>query len=298
MVPLCPWQEVEHKEYYVPVGNTKAAFDEFTREMDDSTNLQRGGHLVLVTGESGCGKSALVNRCAWHAREKLPEQGLNGVVVDLRSILNGRPQLSVEERLAVVCDQLFVELKSRGALRKDALDDLEGDRTLPDRIYPNLPDALQQNTALVVLLPTSDLPDEVIRYGNLARRKIFFMIEYALLDSKVADDVINIVKAMEQWAPPITLRVSDLKPGDARRFAEDRLRRHSGMGIYPRMSRKTMDSLAHLLRSVGQLQSALHGTYDARLRNGLRYDENSFVTYKDIAGYILNELRDGQRRRS
>ncbi len=296
-VPLCPWTDARHDDYYVPVGNTQDMFDEFTHAMNVTT-LRRAGQLVLATGESGCGKSALLNRCAAHARAQIAKGGQADVadvadVIDFRAQLKGREKLSVEQRLSHIANLLLIKLDTTGALNTGAIETFDKHLGKPDEIYLNLPDALQENRFVIVLLPTSELATEVIRYGSLACRRVMFMIEYALFDGRYADDDEDI-REMSRWAPPITLRVGGLKPGDVHRFAQDRFDRHSAVGIYPRMSKQTLNSAAERLRSVAQLQSTFHGTYDARLRRGLRYDDKHYVTFGDISTYLLNEIQNGQ----
>lgn len=290
-VPLCPWTDARHDDFYVPVGNTQAMFDEFTHAMNVTT-LRRAGQLVLATGESGCGKSALLNRCAAHARA-LVANGGKADVVDFRTQLKGREELSVEERLSHLANLLLIKLDTTGALNTGAIGTFDKHLGKPAEIYLNLPEALQENRFVIVLLPTSELATEVIRYGSLACRRVMFMIEFALVDGRYADDDENI-RAMSRWAPPITLRVGGLKPGDVHRFAQDRFDRHSAVGIYPRMSKQTLNSAAERLRSVAQMQSTFHGTYAARLRRGLRYDDKHYVTIGDISTYQVDEFRDGQ----
>jgi energy-coupling factor transporter ATP-binding protein EcfA2 len=278
--PLCPWEHTSHHDFYVDVDNAKQAFDEFVQAMGDLALFLNHGRLVLVTGESGCGKTALVNRCVhWMVRE-LAARDLKAEVIDLTRSLLGRPALSVEDRVGAVCDELFGELRDRDALKRDAAKELEPDRNQPHRIYPRMPVALVDGRVLIILLPTPDeLKNEVLRYGGLARGKMLFLAESALLDDH---DVEDVLRAQRDWVPPITLSVGALRPGDVRRFVSDRLGRHSDQGSYPRMEEEAMDSLASLLRSVAQLQHILSRTYDARRASDLPYDEDCYVTEDEV----------------
>jgi energy-coupling factor transporter ATP-binding protein EcfA2 len=294
MRPLCPWRESGHRDYYVPVDSTEKAFEEFVREMGDLTTLLRDGQLVLAIGDSGCGKSALINRCADWVITRLAEHGTRGEVVDLTVTLTGRPRGTIDERMSFVCDQLFVELKRQQVLLPDAFEGLEADRGRPDRIYPNLPEALRGQPVLVILLPKSELANEVVRYATLVHGRVLFLVESEDLD---ATDVRDIVYELEQWVPPIILAVGGLEPGDIRRFASDRLARHAAMGVYPGMSEETMELLTNMLRSVGELQRAFHGTYEDK-RRGAEYDEHSSVTFPDIVQFHFASIRDSPRSRS
>lgn len=288
---LCPWLNSSHSELYVDVDGTAWAFEKFVDGMGDLATVRKYGQLVLVTGDSGCGKSALVNRCAHWARERLHALGHRGMIVDLTRVLNGLPRMPVEERMRVACDVLFAMLQREGALRHDALESLRPDRDNPRRFYLSVRDALVDDRTLLILLPSADdLADEVIRYAGMAQDRVLFLVESSLLGEEELD---NIRHAQRNWIRPIMLCVGALEPGDVRTFIAERLRRHSDRGIYPRMTEETMDSVARLLQSVAQLQRALSGTYDRVLRSGRRYDDHSFVTADDVREEIRSWLGGG-----
>jgi len=293
MRPLCPWRMPKHREYYVAVDSMENAFDDFAFHMGDLGIFLEDGQLVLTTGHTKCGKSSLINRCADWVATKLDERKIRCEVLDLTSALTGRPQESMPDRMRVVCDSLFVELIRRDLLRSDALDLLSGDRDQPDRIYPTLPQAVTDATALVVLLPKSDLVNEVLRYAALARARILFLVESEHLRD---DEVDEIVDGLQQWSQPIVLSVGSLSPGDVRRFASDRLTRHRALGTYPDLDQDTMAAMENLLKSIGETQRALHGTYELKRRNGVDYDENGSVTYQEIVEFRYSTLRDSARR--
>lgn len=287
-VPLSPCDISEHHDYYVSLGNTEELFGEFSSAMRNPVTLTNRGQLVLVTGESGCGKSALVNHCAYHLREELGQVE----VVDLRTSLHGLPAQTMDQRLSRVAALLVAKLSRAGVLRPGAGKDLAGFRDYPEEIYLMLPDALVERQYVVVLLPASELVNEVVRYAAMACARVLFMIEHALLDDE--EDI----RAMQRWAPPVLLRVAGLKHGDVARYAKDRLQRHANVGIFPRMSERTLESAAQRLRTAAQMQSTFHGTYAARLRDGRRYDSKSYVTAGEIDAYLLSGLQDGQGGRS
>lgn len=286
MRPLCPWKHPEHDKYYVDLDNTGPAFDTFVEGVGLDA-LDDEGQLTLVTGESGCGKTALVHRCAdWFARKLREDRHVDSAVIDLTNALNGRPQMAIEDRLAAVCQELLTELRVRGLVRPDAFDDLGDDRTNPDVVYRTLPNAMHENTVLIVLLPTpGELRREVFRYTKLASssRRTLLFAESALFDE---EDLEKIVLLHETWAPPVTPRVGQLRQGDVREFVLDRLDRYADLGIYPRMSPETMEALAKMVSSVGRLQRTLYGTYETRRRSRRSYDENSWVTVEDIVDFL------------
>ncbi|WP_367137567.1 hypothetical protein [Saccharothrix sp. HUAS TT1] len=292
MRPLRPWHRPAHRSYYVPVDNAEGAFDKFRQEMGDLTGLLEYGRLALVTGESGCGKTALVNRCADWVVAELAGLGLRGVVLDLTGCLPTDQELSIDQRTALVCDQMFDELVDHGALRPENEDRLAGARDVPRRVFPRLGRALRADIALVVLLPSpNELVDEVIRYARvLSSAKVLFLTESAYLGT---DEVADLLRQLEAWVPPITLQLGSLHPGDAERFTKDRLSRHTDVGIYPRMSDDAMELVAKLCQTVAMLQRYLHGTFQHRLGSGLSYTEADLVTVEDIRAFLNTKSRNG-----
>jgi len=285
MRPLRPWERKAHRDYYVAVDGAESAFQEFQQEVGDLGGVLEDGRLVLVTGDSGCGKTALVNRCADWTVLELRNRGLRGVVVDLTGCLPEDEELSIGERAAHVCDQLFDRLVDAGALRPAAVDQLRGDRDNPQRVFPRLGRALADEVVLLVLLPSpNELLDEVIRYARqLSSPRVLFFAESAFFR---ADDIAELVRRLEAWVPPITLLVGKLTDGDPERFAADRLLRHTAVGIYPQLSDEAVELLDRICQSVAMLQRILHGTYERKLEAGLRYTEADLVTVDDIRAYL------------
>ncbi|MFE2757905.1 hypothetical protein ACFXGA_38475 [Actinosynnema sp. NPDC059335] len=292
MRPLRPWHRPAHRDYYVPVDGAEDAFRQFRQDMGDLGVMLEYGRLVLVTGESGCGKTALVNRCADWVVGELARRGMRGVVLDLTGCLPTDRELSIDERTVEVCDQMFDLLVDHDALRPEAADRLADDRTVPRRVFPRLGRALREEVALILLLPSpNELVDEVIRYARvLSNAKVLFLAESAYLGT---DEVADVVRQLETWVPPITLHVGPLDPGDAQRFAEDRLTRHSAAGTFPRMSDDAIELVAKHCQSVAMLQRFLHGTYEHKLETGLGYTETDLVTVEDIRAFLNTRSRTG-----
>jgi hypothetical protein len=277
---LCPWRDASHRELYVDLDNTGPAFEKFVHEMGDLTTLSAYGRLVLVSGESGCGKSALLHRCVDWVIEELRSKGLRSTHVDLTRVLEGRPQMKIEERLSEACKSLFTRLVRDQVLDPADAALLKPDRADPDVVYPLYPVVLGDDHVLIILLPSpGDLVNEVIRYAALVEPRLLFVLESALFEER---NVYTIRNTRGALIPPITLNVGPLRPGDAKAFIKDRLTRHSDRGIYPGMTEETMDAVARLLQSVAQLQRALSDTYRTLLHSGRRYDKDSLVTVDDV----------------
>jgi energy-coupling factor transporter ATP-binding protein EcfA2 len=286
--PLCPWRYESHDELYVDVNHTLAAFQEYTRRMAAVENLREDGRLVLVTGESGCGKTALINRCARWTRDRLTERGLRGVVVDLTR--DGSRQ-SVEERMGLVAARLLDELAHSALLAPEALASLDSVR--PSRLYAGLGNALPDDVVLIVLLPPADeVVQEVVAYAGLARRRLLFFAESSYLGHA------QVLKVRDSSpVPPITLAVGPLNQGDVRRFIEDRLTRHHDRGHYPRISTETMDKAAGPLRSIAMLQRILSEVYEERGKQDSGYTDDDWVTYEDITRLFYEKFFDDLRIR-
>ena len=173
-----------------------------------------------------------------------------------------------------------------------AFEALAPNNSQPHRIYPYLTRVLKDDRVAIILLPTpGDLRNEVIRYAGLARGRVLFLVESALLDE---DDVTEILRAQRDGIPPIRLCVSSLRPGDVRKFASARLMHHSHRGSYPQMADGTLDSVEGMLRSVAQLQQTLFATYETRRDDGLAYDQDSWVTEDEIRRQFWHGLGGGR----
>lgn len=285
--PLCPWRHQAHDKLYVDVNHTLAAFQKYTRRMSAVENLREDGRLVLVTGESGCGKTALINRCAHWTRDQLAGHGVRGEIVDLT---RDGSQQSVEERMGLVAERLVDELAHNGVLPPAVHEGIRG--LPPSRLYAGLGNALPADVVLIVLLPPAEVVREVVAYAGLARRRVLFFAESSYFDHA------QISRVRESSPePPVLLSVGPLNPGDVRRFIEDRLDRNRRRGRYPRISVETMDRAAGPLRSIAQLQRILSEVYEERGRQDSGYTDSDWVTYEDITRLFYEKFLDDLRIR-
>jgi energy-coupling factor transporter ATP-binding protein EcfA2 len=288
--PLCPFETTEHEKYYVPVDNTQVAFERFREEIGDAESLRQEGRLVVATGQQGCGKTSLINRCATWLAEALP----HGEIISL--VDESSASDPIEHRLTLVYECLLADLAERRVLTTEQLqelaerrDNLElGYRTLSSRL-----DALESDLVLIVVLPPSeDLVREIEHYARFARRKILFFAESSYVDY-VDRHWAQIRRACR--AEPVLLKVGPLEDGDGWLFAQSRQELHPDAGVYPKVSEETMLRVTTrgYPTSIGQLQTLLHGVYeDLRRRSpedlALRSPE---LSYEEITDYFFRLMR-------
>ena len=60
--PLNPLKHDKHELYYAPVDNTKIAYDVYIEYLEKFDSIPTK-HAILFHGETGCGKTSLMNRC-------------------------------------------------------------------------------------------------------------------------------------------------------------------------------------------------------------------------------------------
>lgn len=283
MRPLSPFEFPEHRDYYVDIDHCKEEFAKFQRRFAGMPMPLEAALPVLVTGDTGCGKSALLRRCADWLRQRLAQGdcGLDCEIIDLTWKLEATEHLAIPRRAAEVSDELCTELEVRELVEEGRRDELARIRHQPDRVYGLLRTGLRPDRAVIILLPSvRDLPDEVVKYVMYPLDRVFFFMESAFLTE---DDVELIVRRCERAITPILLRVGPLLKDDAMVFVKDRLSRHDGHGIFPRMSEADMHTLGQIPSlSVAQLQRDLHTAYQKRLEDGLRYDNDQMVTLADL----------------
>ncbi|GAA3039508.1 ATP-binding protein [Actinokineospora globicatena] len=282
MVSLRPVDDPEHEEHYVDVCGSARAYERLTTWPDVVEDILTTGGYVLAFGESGCGKTALVNRCANWVRDALREAlGAKVIVVDLRRHALALESSSVAKRIGWACAKLVKVLRDEDALvDPDAPELKSGD---PDLILPELDSLLDPSLALVVLLPDHlDLVREVHVYASgMLSPRVLYLAESALLTDA---HVRKIELELEDTRPPIVLRLRTLTRADVARFVGDRLDRHRAAGPYPGIDDTAVAELV-ATKSVKTLQRTLLGTFEMLRREAVNYSEAYAVTVDDLNRY-------------
>ncbi|WIX88190.1 hypothetical protein [Amycolatopsis sp. DG1A-15b] len=285
--PLCPWRHPEHRDLYVDLDHTQEAYEEFTQQAATLGSPGEDGKLLLVTGDTGCGKTAVANRCLGWLEKTLADRELKVEIVDARPALLGQT-LSMTERLTTVCDYVVGQLEGEDFLVPADLNRFVENRAFPARVYPHLGRSLVRGIVLVILLPSTELAQEVIRYGGWVSKRTLFVVESAHFEDKHLKVIDNELK---DYGRLVRIHVGKLKEGDFARFANDRLTRHAQAGEYPLMSEETLHSLEGRLLSVSQLQIVLHGTYELLKTKPLEYGPTTLVTEQHISEFQQREAR-------
>ncbi len=217
--PLQPWRpdRTDDRKFYVPVDGTDEQFRAFTEALPRLRVLLDEGRLVLVTGDVGCGKTSLVNRCVTWAINRLPAEGLIGKIIDLTQEV--RQNESVETRQRKVFERLVDELGQNKLIAASAKSELLSapPQDAASRGYPLLRNILPQNAVVIILLPPSgELMDEIREYARLARQRILFFAE-----SSYAQDMAVLSLSAAGAAPVIHPEAWAHQPGRRLEFCHE-----------------------------------------------------------------------------
>jgi len=288
--PLQPWRVDRDQLFYVPVDHTEEQFTLFKRSLAQPHSLVDQGRLVLVTGNGGCGKTSLVNRCAKWVRDQLVTAGVNGAIIDLTQ--ETKLTEPADTRMRKVFFRLVDELGQAmliGASARDTMLAVEVDRG-----YPILSRSLAATStvAIVLLPPSGELADEVEMYAGLARQRILFFAE-----SSYAQKMTWLRESSGRTASAIHLKVGPIGRSDCWDFVSNRLQLCDA-GNAPKITRATVRRMANNLKgmNIRSVEKILHGVFERAIARS-----RSTITYSDIGDYLLHELseisnEDGWRR--
>lgn len=287
VMPLCPWDEPEHGKYYAPIDHTEDSCDEFVAAMTHPDVVRRRGRLVVVAGQSGCGKTSLMNRCAHWLVTHMKKHKIVVRVLDLRMASSDMDP--VDERMAQVARRLAHEVVTRKIVSAEHAEVVTANRDRCEDLFPALNTVLNDRLALAVLLPPIELlanadavMREIVEYGRLVTGKLVLFAEVTL-----TDDPVNRLSAarVPGGKPPLILPVRPLKPGDGTTFSVKRLGVNKETGGFPSMTPDAMEKIDEnrmISASVTSLQKFLYHFYEEHKTKKHRYTGDDTVTHQDI----------------
>lgn len=291
--PLCPWSHNQHEHLYAPVDHAESAFLEFQRVLTADGDLATAGRMLLVTGQEGCGKSALVHRAAWWAKAHIAAQAAAqpgapagtapAHIVDLTT--EYQPGEASAVRVQRVMRLMLDEARQLNVLAQAELDGLDKREDDLTRALPYLSKALSRHgVTLLVLLPPAEVPDDIRQYAASARPHLFFFAESSYLSEPEPGLSVN-------GKPLVHLTVGLLEEADGWAFVDDRLRRAQTAGIVT----PTIDAA-----TIGQfMRDRIKGRGKTTIRELQRTCESVFaaaieaqrqaVAYQDFTQYYIEK---------
>jgi hypothetical protein len=299
---LCPWKWEPHAGYYINVDNYDQSLSSFTSKFVNPEFLRDSSQLVLVTGDSGCGKSALRNKCAHWLKSTLPGKNLLAEIVDLTQEYDRAPGhetiFDVKRRMSSTGEQLIDELASLNLIDEASQEKLKGLTENPRRLYLALPGALDKHknsdVVLLLLLPKVGMAAEVEEYAAMPGRRVVYFMESAWVTSRVD----QIASLQGGDTPPVTLTVGVLNPGDARRFVDQRFVRGQEHGQFPGLDDEVVEEFdSNNEMSIAYLQSILSHMYGQAMLSDDSYVSGKTITREEAHRLIFEVTVRGDELR-
>lgn len=286
--PLCPWLEAEHEARYVDVDDTEEAFRRFRAALTEPGEVRRSGWFVSVTGPDGCGKTSVINRCAHWLTGALKRAGVEAHIYDFTFEGTGR---TMDKRIEIVCDRLVSKAINEGHVAAHVADQLLKYADDLSKAASPLSDYIGDDTALILLMPPTDLAEEMRRYWAATRRKLIIFTESSYED--VAEACAQDLGESSQ-ADVIHLRVGPLESGNGRAFSEARMRAADVGRLYPALDPDAPDNMIEARlgvqgTSIRFIQKLLFGVYE-ELR-GQEWPNGGTVTFIELANYIIGQIK-------
>ncbi|NUR92434.1 MAG: ATP-binding protein [Nonomuraea sp.] len=236
---------------YVPIDNTEQAYQRFMEFFGFPGLDLTGGRLVTIAGESGYGKTSLVNRCAhWLIQEHQHSPGT--VKVDARG--------EDPDDLPAVYRAAAMEVHTR--LDRPVTEEVLQLRDVRAG-YQTLSGHMQKDLVALVLLPPITSKRQLDEYEWLAhnRNNVIFVTETATTEM---NRLCTTVYQDSAWH--IRLTIGEASKKDALVFIEKRLERacYDMAAIVEPGKEEIRDIIGnrHDLRSIRSLQCYLFDTFE------------------------------------
>jgi GTPase SAR1 family protein len=220
--PLNPCSFAEHEQYYAPVDETKVAFDKYNHFLNSFLNMPKR-HAVLFHGETGCGKTSLMNRCLKVITDnnwQLDGDKLTPYIIDIRT--ESLVAMSAEQKVNAVLDHIH-----------DTLDE----KQISSELYKNFGEQLGKDTnivikflerqmnrykrLLVILFPDISTTEDIKEY-----MKYFYRSNWVLYFESEDLSIVQYCKRHHRTtssSPVQCLEVKPLRETDGKLFVENRL---------------------------------------------------------------------------
>jgi hypothetical protein len=228
---LCPWDCVEHEEFYAPVDRTLVAFEQFDATLAGQ-RAAAAGSAVLVHGMQGCGKTALIHRCVAAMKKVYASSSESLRIFDLSSEIHAGS--ASKDKVRAVCQALVDLIEDDDLLTSDDVKTLCARAGEPTRAMTFLSNRLAGANAIVcVVLPSLELPVELDTYIGLLRTRLFFFLE-SPAEAVEKHCLRNYGSAASRLVPTLTVGPLD-REDDAWEFVSTRLNAfaaaHAGVAI-------------------------------------------------------------------
>jgi len=240
--PLCPHTNPAHEGFYVPVDHTLLAFEQFKTAIGDASSVRTAGRLVVALGGDGCGKSSLLNRCAAWLKPLL-NKGEDGPCQLFSYVDTCDVSMSREARDSAVYQCLLDDLEARGMIPSPhgkKLNEYRADLKLGYRYLSThvLKSHELKDAALVILLPRTELKEEVEHYASWTYSNIVFLAESREVEPVRAHW--QKIRGASAGPAPIRLEVGQLTEEDGWTFVKARNGHRTDAVNYPFVSEETI----------------------------------------------------------
>lgn len=281
-LPLRPLRDHLHADRYQAIDGFNEQFARFRKVFDRPDAWQARGHLFVVTGDRGFGKTSLRQRCAYWMREEMRKEWKHPdcevVVVDLSD--EDWSSATSDLRLTLILDRVLDDL--RYFLYKEDLSLIKGRPHIEDS-FQKLDSLLKwrvgadgtRKPVVTVVLPPG-YPDikDIKQYYKLIREGMVFIVEIFS-----QDDIKAITENIDRRRDPFVLgrvnahvmRLGELKRGDDKLLAQ---RLQKDLGNCPSLNNtETWNELGRLLNagrevSASQMMKALTGAVKIAIEEG------------------------------
>jgi hypothetical protein len=169
--PLSPLLRPDDLQRYLELDSGPLMYESFKKLLIDPAAVLSRGHLVIIDGGTGFGKTSLANLCAHWLREQLPQRHVAVSLIENEFVAN-----DTDTRLKLVFLRLLDEVGHE--LHADVVTDLRGRENIGDAFASlgrRMADAAGK--ALIVLMPPGGTAEEVRQLAAAAGRGLVFFSE-------------------------------------------------------------------------------------------------------------------------